>query len=170
MVDHEWEEVENVVGFIYDARVITSSIVPDEIMYAAGGAYRDKNQDILDRYSGEYAYLVMQSVHKASSSFVEAVRYGQIVDCSTGCLLTGVDNYTCPICSDDYGEDVSFEDDRCPHLMPSPYLGWFVDLEDANVRKLVAPYAIKTGVAEFVELSAVVDGALPGAKVFSEGG
>lgn len=172
-LNHQWEDVSEIVGWIWDAQLV--SILPnqaqgmqaqlDEIMDASAGTHHESNQDLIRR-NGSVYLLFMQSCHKANSPFVDAVKYGSIRACSTGCILTGDGlNYICPTCTDSRGEYVSFDDEDCPHLMPSPFLSWFVDTDNEEVRKLIAPYFLKHSVSTFIELSAVVAPGLPGARV-----
>ena len=170
LVDHNWDEVGASHGYIYEAHIVEveSAVLTaggsdfDPIVWASAGSYVENNLDILRR-NGSGMIMILETAHQAGSAFVEAVKFNRIRACSTGCMMSS-DGYVCPTCTDSQGEYVGFSDDRCPHIMPSPFLSWFVDVDNPEIQKLIAPYYIKHGIQDFIELSAVVAPGLPGAR------
>lgn len=171
LLDHDWDSTSASVGFIYEAHVVAvdpksieSSPELEEIMWASAGQYVTNNLDVIKRNNGAYL-MILETAHEANSPFVESVRFNRVRSCSTGCLLASEDSYVCPICTDEQGgEYVPFSSDECEHLMNSPFLSWFVDVEDPEIAALIAPYSIKTNIAQMIEVSAVSVPGLPGAR------
>lgn len=170
LLDHDWDSTGSSVGFIYeahiiaaDSKIIGSSPELEEIMWASAGQYVTNNLDVIKRNGGAYL-MVLETAHEASSPFVDAVRFNRVRSCSTGCLLASEESYVCPICTDEQGGYVPFSSDDCEHLINSPFLSWFVDVDDEEVQKRISPYVIKHSVSNFIEVSAVSVPGLPGAR------
>jgi len=173
LLDHNWDNTTASQGFIYEAHLMkvdsaAIELTPEleSIVWASAGGYVSNNLDIIRRNGGAYL-MILETAHTVDSSFVEDVRFGRVRSCSTGCLLSGEDNYICPICSDSAKDYISFDHEDCPHLMNSPFLSWFVDVENPEVQKLIAPYHMKNGVSDYVEVSAVSVPGLPGAGILN---
>jgi hypothetical protein len=159
-VNHEWFDVGANQAFCFEARLMKASTAPDEILNAVD--FSEVNKSIVKEDG--FIWVEVDVAIARNHMIEQAIFYQSIKDCSTGGLrkpLTG-----CPICTRSRGEFVDgFDDEECPHIMPVPYIEWYVDLDNPEVRKLLAPYYIRAGLHSIVELSAVVMGDLPGAKI-----
>ena len=159
--DHDWYTVEMNEGFIFDSRLTRSSAAPDEIVNAEPG-FSEHNLKIIGRDG--YVSLELDTAIPTESPFLKAIMHGKISQCSTGGMRT--DALYCPLCSESQGKPVDFfKDDSCPHIPPLPYMSWWYDFDDPEIRKLLAPYYIRGGFTTAIELSAVVKGDLPGAQL-----
>ena len=170
LLDHDWDDTSASVGFIFNAHVlaldtksIESSPELEEIMWASAGQYVTNNLDVIKRNGGAYL-MILETAHEANSSFVSDVRFNRVRSCSTGCLLASEESYVCPICTDQQGEYIPFSDESCEHLINSPYLAWFVDVDDPEIQERISPYVIKHGISDMIEVSAVSVPGLPGAR------
>ncbi|NBU23827.1 MAG: hypothetical protein EBS38_08005, partial [Actinobacteria bacterium] len=138
-LDHDWDEVGKVVGRCFDSRVLQAKDVSSEILDKAGNY--DWNKKIIKK-EGHYQAIVDVFVERESAA-EKGLRYGRLNEVSVGGFR--ITDFVCPLC------EVSFTDDKCPHLMPSPWL----EYADPETRKLAAPYYVRSGVYDLMELSFV---------------
>jgi len=80
-------------------------------------------------------------------------------DVSTGVLCETV--ITCPLC------EIPFSSKKCPHIPPDSYVRYmarngYLDRDELDA---IAPYMLRTGVFGAVEVSLVLKGDLPQAKI-----
>lgn len=152
ILDHEWGGVDETIGFIYDAEVIRGNKPPDN----PNAINESVNKDILE-YVG-YIELIAFAVIQADSPYINEIKFGRFKYCSTGGFIDT--NYICPIC------ETEFSDPECPHLIPHPELYYWqlMELDDDDELEF-APYYINGDWKTAVELSIVVAGDLPNAKV-----
>jgi hypothetical protein len=149
LLDHDWDEVGKVVGRVFAAEVQQSRSAPDEVLDRAG--YGNVNRQIVKEDG--FVQVVAWIFFEAANPVVNSLRFGRLDEVSVGGF-----NYTtiqCPLCC------VSFDDEACPHLLPSPWL----DLSIPEIRKLVAPYYERIGLIDLMEISLVTTPACPNAGV-----
>jgi hypothetical protein len=165
--DHEWYEMDAVKGFIFDSRLIRSNQAPDEVI-SGQPDFVDINNEIVSEQG--YYSLELDTAIPIDSEFGRAVASGLAGDCSTGGLRDSV--FYCPICTKSQGKPIDFFEDAdiCPHIPPLPYMSWFYDFSDPEIKKILAPYYIRGGFKVAIELSAVVTGDLPGAQILYSAG
>jgi hypothetical protein len=84
------------------------------------------------------------------------IKYKQLNDASIGGYTNG--SFYCPLCTKEYGEKISFDDERCPHHPPTMYS--FLNFKEEEI----APFYIRGGFTDAVELSYVVQGNIPTAQ------
>lgn len=160
LLDHDWDSVEKVKGFLWDAALVnTGSLYLDGVVEASD--YSETNRQIVDK-QGFHALMIGIAV-PSDSSIAEAHRMGRIRDVSTGGLTHN--KLLCPNCTAQYGENVEiFGDARCECI---PMVeGWE---EYAKRGARIAPYIIKSGFHSYTELTACVEGQLPGAGLLENG-
>lgn len=155
-INHEWEQVEKVVGFIYDAVVIMRPDAPPALLNKVGNF--DLNRQIVARNG--FAQLVLYTCVEATSPVVSGLRFRRLGDVSTG----GFTNKSpgCPLC------ETSFDDPDCPHYIPDFWTMMMAEYGEIK-EELIAPYFIRQGFVDAVELSLVLCGNLPGASVVVTG-
>lgn len=149
-LNHNWDEIQDCTGLLYDAFLVKSMDAPAHILNAAD--FFDINRQIVakDGFIG----LIIMAAFPVESAVVDAIAQSRARGVSTGGLTTG--EYWCPLC------DLSFEDANCPHVPPHPILLHFYG-NDPNMD--FAPYYIRCGFHTAIEISLVVSGNLPGAEV-----
>jgi hypothetical protein len=150
LMDHDWWDCEDVQGVIFDSRIVRYADAPSEVIDAIG--QRDCNLSQMRRDSG-YITLEIDVFFPSDSKTLEYIASGVYQNCSTGGIRItpsgALSGLICPLCN------VSFSDPSCPHTIPIPY----------ESHPDPAPYAIKDGFTELIELSVVVLGNLPNAGV-----
>lgn len=155
-LDHRWEQVEKTVGFVYDAAVIKTPDAPPATLNKVDNF--SLNRQIVARNG--FAQLVLYTCVEATSPVVSGLRFRRLGDVSTG----GFTNATpiCPLC------ETSFDSSNCPHYIPDFWTMLMADYGEID-EELVAPFFIRTGFIDAVELSLVLCGNLPGASVVAVG-
>jgi hypothetical protein len=149
-LNHNWDDIQDCTGLLYDAFLVRSMDAPTNILNASD--FFDVNRQIVAK-DGFIALIVM-AAFPVESAVVDAIAQSRARGVSTGGLTTG--EYGCPLC------DLSFEDANCPHVPPHPMLLYYYgDDPDMNF----APYYIRMGFHTAIEVSLVVSGNLPGAEV-----
>jgi hypothetical protein len=163
-IDHDWCSVKPVNGLIYDARVIKSNTAPQVFMDMISS---ELNQMIIDLEG--FCQVIFYAFVPSQSKSASDIKYRLKNDVSIGGFAKA--EFYCPLCSSEYGEMVSFEDERCPHWMPC---GEMDDDDDDSVNYLLsgntdnkkyAPFFIQGGFTDAIELSAVLDGNCPSARI-----
>lgn len=157
-LDHRWEESEKNVAFVYDGVVVRTSEASPQLLNRAGNF--DINRQIVAK-DGLHQ-LVLYTAVEATSPVVSGLRFRRLGDVSTGGFTDGT--FLCPLCS------VDFQDPTCPHIMPHPFILMLLQFGDEDIDpEMIAPYYIRSGFMDAVELSLVVCGNLPGAGVVTVG-
>ena len=166
-INHDWENVNSVVGFIFDARLMKSDRAPRSVSHAQSGKFAKENKKIVDRDG--FIWLEIDVAYDAQSDFARRVKMGTVGDVSTG-GLKDPNGIACPICTEEQGQMIQcFTDDRCEHIPPLPMLEWFLDFEDEEIQKRMMPYYIRNGFHTAIEVSSVIKGDLPGAEIVIPG-
>jgi hypothetical protein len=172
LLDHEWDDAEETVGFIFDSKLVKLST---PIMAAVNQPMKTAmNQAIV---SLEGHHMVICSIAASPLKTKSAVTGRTYQSVSTGGLMQAI-KMICPNCSATYGREVTFtERDKngkytCPHLVPSEWSYGRSQDDDRDVYEdddfpppSYADYLILDGVFDGVELSAVVAGNLPYAQI-----
>jgi hypothetical protein len=151
--DHDWDNVVKVVGRVFEAEVQKSPTAPQEVLDQAG--YYEINKQIVE--SDGFVQTLCNIYFEVDSPVIRGLRFGRLGEVSVGGF--NFQTVQCPICG------TSFMDDNCPHLIPSPWL----DLENPEIRKLVAPYYERIGLVDLMEISLVTTPACPNAGVIQQG-
>jgi hypothetical protein len=149
-LNHDWMDVQQCVGTIFDAFVLRSADAPDEIVNANDNG--DSNRQILARDG--FAFLIQYAAFPNTSGSLAAIKANLARDVSTGVFTDG--EMYCPHCQ------TSFSNPDCPHWPPLPILVWYFG-DDPDVE--FADYYIYDRVMDAVETSLVVSGDVPGAEV-----
>jgi hypothetical protein len=142
-LNHEWNEVDEVQGLIFDAKVVSRPASASELM---GGGLLDENKMIIEKDGGFFA-VECEIAIPSFSPLINGLKFGAKK------VSLGGFNYAdmvCPLC------DESFFEDDCPHGIPG-YPG--------NRDGMTAPYAIRSGIYDLGELSLVLIPNMPGAEV-----
>jgi len=149
-LNHNWDDVQDSIGLIYDAFLLRSMDAPTHILNAAD--FFDINRQIVakDGFIG----LIIMAAFPVESAAVDAIAQSRARGISTGGLTSG--EYGCPLC------ELSFEDANCPHIPPHPML---LHLYGSDPDMNFAPYYVRQGFHTGIEVSLVVSGNLPGAEV-----
>jgi hypothetical protein len=152
MLDHEWENVMNQVGFIYDAQLLHYPNPNNEIRshYLQNSPNKAIDNMIMDE-EGIYQ-LICQCATETSHPITNDIMYGRKINASIGGLASG--EMTCPLCN------TSFDDENCPHYIPSGPL-------TESQQEKAAPYWIRGGYQTTMELSMVMAGNCPSARVLN---
>ena len=141
-LDHEWDEVEEVQGFIFDAKVVNREPTVKEIN---GAGLSEENLFAIKKDGG--FYLVECEVAIPSfSPLITGLKFG-----ARKVSLGGFEfsDMVCPLC------DNSFFSHKCSHRIPNGY----EQTEDT------APYYVRSGVYDLGELSLVLISNMPYAEV-----
>ncbi|MEM9116875.1 MAG: hypothetical protein AAGD09_03220 [Cyanobacteria bacterium P01_F01_bin.56] len=152
LLNHNDYDVKESVGFVYDAQVIYSNAVPQDVLDGAGET--EYNEAVV-RAEGFYQ-LVAYAAISVNHPILDALRYARVGNVSTGCITDGT--YRCPL----DGTEFDMSRMRCAEGHYHPYARWWFNLDEGDV---VAPYYIKDGVISSYELSFVVAGNLPAASI-----
>lgn len=154
MQDHAWYNTNSCKGFIYDAELWGRESIPE--MDLAESPDPDLDRSIVNR-DGGYHQVVLYSAIEAQNAIANDIRFRRKSDVSVGGIRIGTE--ICPLCN------IPFDDKNCPHYPPLPELinWWYTEEQLAKL----APYWIRTGWTDSVELSFVVEGNCQQAKIFS---
>lgn len=147
MLDHAWL-VDKGRGIVFDSKTIELDEAPDWAMKRAGNAQRNK---MAMKRDGRYVLNVAVAAVPVGNPLLEQMRLGM------ACASYGGFDYSdiiCPLCN------ISFNDEACPHHIPSPY-GY-----GSGQSKDVAPFYERAGLFDVCELSVVWAGNLPAAGLF----
>lgn len=167
LIDHNWEEVEDSVGFIYDT-FITQSSSCDELIWNQPGK-AEKNKQIIAR-EGYKAVYCLAAISADMQTVIQGIKVRRLNDCSTGGYLSQM-KMICPNCTSEKGRTVTFtEVDKndeyvCPHLIPSQYSEMYDTSHEAEYQSYMADYLELDGLFDGIELSIVQAGNLPAASV-----
>lgn len=158
LLNHDWGEVKNSVGFIFESALFQLQDAPEAIAQAAD--HWEVNRSILQRDG--FTALVLNAAIAKDQPIISDIETRRAHQCSTGVLTDG--SLVCPHCKTD------FDDYRnCEHYVPFGMSGRQIRRYQAEGEPL-ADYYIRGGALEAFELSLVVSGNYPGAAVISEGG
>jgi len=151
LLDHQWENVAAQHAFIYDACLYHYPQPSQEVQdyFLALSPAPDIDRQIM---ADEGLYQLKCCIAtETSHPITSELNYGRKINASIGGLADG--SMICPVCNTD------FDDDNCPHLIPG--------FEYANNSFPVAPYWIRSGYQETIELSLVTAGNCPSARVLN---
>lgn len=150
--DHDWENLEASMGFIYDAELLHSMIAPAEYLE---GEYAEGNRQIIAKHG--FYQLILHVAVEATHPIVQDVEMRRVDGVSTGTLTKGI--YICPTC------DVEFPCGQ--HLPPT---GWIMylkrmgELSEEEIASIV-PFMYRDGNYWSCEVSQVNVPNLPGTKI-----
>jgi len=140
------------MGFIYKATLLHyPSPSPQVQQYFLNRSPKSEIDQMIMNRDGLYQ-LVCSVATETSYPITNDLMFGRKINSSIGGLSTG--EIECPLCK------MSFEDPECPHYIP-------VSLS-ANMMDNAAPYWIRKGYTESFELSMVMAGNCPSAKVLNQ--
>lgn len=151
--DHEWEDLNASMGFIYEAELLHSAIAPAEFLQ---GEYADRNRQIIAEQG--FYQLILHVAVEATHPLIRDIELRRADGVSTGTLTKGI--YICPLC------DVEFPCGQ--HLPPSSWImllkriGELTEEEESSI----APYIVRDGNFWSCEVSQVSVPNLPGTYVF----
>lgn len=172
ILNHEWEDSNAAVGFIFNAYAEKTELPPAALTDGNRGPL---NKKIADR-QGFQRLMLQCAVPMSDSETVESIKKRKYNCVSTGGYMTKM-RLICPDCSESYGREVTFtERDKtgafvCPHLIPDMwhllYEGDddYGDDKDNDDEMKPASYLVLDGIFDAVEVSLVVAGNLPLASV-----
>jgi len=153
MLDHDWEDVLKQCGFVYDATLLHYANPSPELKeYMLSRSPRPEIDSKILEQEGLYQ-LLCHVVTETSHPITNDLQYNRKINASIGGFS---DKQTyCPICN------TSFEDDDCPHYLPVGKIHGNVKAEN------IAPYWIRGGYIDTAELSLVMAGNCPSARVLN---
>ena len=159
-MDHDWEQVNKALGFVYDAELFRfDNPGPSQLNLILDNSINAALDYEVIKKCGKYQAVICYAAIPADSPAINAIRYLQLNDVSTGGYIRH-QSYECPLCGGDFGK----ED---PHYKPdwgSLMLVAWGDIEPEDV----APYAFYNAVHFSKELSFVTAGNVPSARIFDE--
>lgn len=159
--DHAYSS-NGIIGRVFDYLIIEypPPLYPDFKNNLLKESFYNKDSDrfILDEEG--YSALFLSCFTEAVNSSTSDLYYSRVKDVSTGGYISNR-QYICPLCG------VGFNDNRCPHFIPSSYgKMWQTDPE---YKEKVAPYYLLEGDEhKSTEVSVVEMGNLPRAKILNQ--
>jgi len=150
ILDHDWEEVEDVQGIIIEASLVKPE-PPTELVNALQNS--ELNRQIIKKEG--FIQVIATVAFPVDSETIDRLRIGLGRAVSLGGF--SFKDYVCPICN------TSFSFKNCPHYIPDSWTEWDTD------PALIAPYYIRDGLYDLGELSTVVIANLPGASLVTAG-
>jgi hypothetical protein len=150
--DHEWEQLDSAMGFIYEAELLHSAIAPAEFLQ---GEYASANRQIIAKQG--FYQLILHVAVEATHPLIRDIELRRADGVSTGSLTKGI--YICPLC------EVEFPCGQ--HLPPSSWImflkrmGELTEEEEASI----APYIVRDGNYWSCEVSQVNCPNLPETRV-----
>lgn len=172
IVDHNWAEVEDAVGFITAANLVTDPNPSNDYFKRPDPDENRLNRKIVKAEGLTVLYLTA-AIPRSLSEVVQGVEFRRLHCCSTGGLLSNI-RMICPNCSEKHGREVTFtERDKqgeyvCPHEIPWMGSRLFADESESSIEQ--ADYLWLDGTKDVVELSFCQTGNLPLAGVMRGGG
>lgn len=160
MLNHDWGDVKESVGFVYDCELIR---IPAGGMMAKERLLGQSiNADIDGELYDKQGFLavVCYGAVPADSPFAGVIRNRLVADVSTGGTFLNGSKYICPLCGGDFGKNDE-------HWPPGGYTQMLVQMGELDPA-LVAPFAWREGYHKSIELSFVTEGNVPGATIFTE--
>lgn len=150
--DHEWEELDSAMGFIYDAELLHSAIAPAEFL---SGEYADRNRQIIAKQG--FYQLILHVAVEATHPIVRDIELRKADGVSTGTLTKGI--YSCPLC------EVEFPCGQ--HLPPTGWILFLKQIGELSEEEIasIAPYIIRDGNFWSCEVSQVNVPNLPGTRI-----
>lgn len=150
-VDHNWWDVRSTFGFVYDTQYIVSDTAPDEILSLADNY--DYNKQIVDQVG--YHQLVLYAAIQASRPDVDDIKYARYSNVSTGGITDGT--MYCPL------DGTKFKrNGKCEEGHYHPYMEYWLEEDELD---MLAPFFIRDGWIDAIEISAVLSGNLPAAMI-----
>jgi hypothetical protein len=150
--DHDWNNLDASLGFIYDSELLHSAIAPAEFLQ---GEYAERNRTILEKEG--FFQLILHVAVEATHPIVLDIEMRRVDGVSTGTLTKGI--YICPFC------EIEFPCGQ--HLPPTWWTmllkkwGELTEEEEASI----APYIIKDGNYWCCETSQVTVPNLPETRI-----
>lgn len=159
MLNHDWEDVRQAIGFVYDADILRIPAGGDTArnVILERSINTEVDEQIYDKQG--FIAVVCYGAIAAESPAAGAIRYRQLSDVSTGGAMYNA-KYICPLCGGDFGSD----DDHYP---PTPWVKHMAEMGEIDP-DLVAPFAWRDGWHDSFELSFVTVGNVPQASIFVE--
>lgn len=158
LLNHEWGDSGKIQGLVFDSAIVSINNLSDKTkQYLVQSSPKpDVDLGILNKEG--YEALILWVVVEASSPIASDVVYLRQSDLSVGGYASL--DYICPLCA------INFNSNECPHFIPDPMYMWLMGVEDNDPD--LAPYYIRDGEFNGVELSMVVEGNCPRAKIIKE--
>lgn len=158
LLNHDWEDSSKIQGLIFDAALITvSDLKPKTKRFLTEDSILPVIDNAILTKEG-YQVLILWVAVEANTNIVSDVTYLRQSDLSIG--GTAQLDMICPICN------ISFDNKDCPHYIPDSLSLWLMGIDEDS--SLVAPYYIRDGYFQGVELSLVVSGNCPRARILRE--
>lgn len=158
LLNHEWDDSTQIKGLIFDSVLVSIEDLnlSTKLFLTDSSANQAQDLEILNKQG--YEALILWVAVEANSNINSDVVYLRQSDLSVGGYASL--DYICPLCN------VSFNDDKCPHIIPDPnYMNYYgIDPNDPDL----APYYIRDSYFSGVELSMVVEGNCPRARILRE--
>lgn len=158
LLNHEWGDSNQIKGLVYDSALVSIEDLSLSTKLFLTDSSANPNQDLEILTKEGYEAVILWVAIEANSAINSDVVYLRQSDLSVGGYASL--DYICPLCN------VSFNNDECPHWIPDPMYMWIMGI-DHNDPDL-APYYIRDGEFNGVELSLVVSGNCPRARILRE--
>ncbi len=158
LLNHEWGDSNQIKGLVYDSALVSIEGLSEETKLFLIESSSNPRQDLNILSREGYEALILWVAVEANSSINSDVVYLRQSDLSVGGYASI--EYLCPLCN------VSFNSPECPHIIPDPTFMWLMDVESNDPD--LAPYYIRDGEFTGIELSLVVSGNCPRARILRE--
>lgn len=154
ILDHDWWDVDDIQGIIYDAKMLKLKAAPPQIKNTV---FQQANDEIIAAEG--YCPLVVSVAFFGYNTMLSGQALGALKSVSFGGNAVEID-LECP------HDGLLFSDPKCRYLPPSPWYDYDPEYLDKHGYS-VADYATYVGSIWFAELSQVLIPNLPGAQVIS---
>ena len=158
LLNHEWEDSKQIQGIVFDSAIVSISdlSLSTKLFLTESSSNQIQDLEILSKEG--YEALILWVAVEANTGIASDIVYLRQSDLSVGGYASL--DYICPLCN------ISFNSDECPHIIPDPVYMYMMDIEKDD--EDLAPYYIRDGEFQGVELSMVVSGNCPRAKILRE--
>lgn len=159
MLNHDWMDVKQTFGFIYDAELWHIPRLSSQQVATLINLSPNPEVDKETLTKEGYYQVILYGAIEASHPIASEIRYRRKSDISVGGYFHG--DWICPLCQS------SFSDKACKHYPPSWLASMLVAFGEIEPED-VAPYYIRSGRMDSVEVSLVFAGACKEAGIISE--
>lgn len=158
LLNHDWNNSNKIQGTVFDSAIvnITDLSLATKLFLIESSPNQVSDLEILTKDG--YEALILWVAVEANSGVASDVVYLRKSDLSVG-GFAGI-TYICPLCN------VSFNSNKCPHIIPDPSYMYQMGIDRYDPD--LAPYYIRDGNFQGVELSLVVEGNCPRARILRE--
>ena len=158
LLNHEWTDSTQIKGIVFDSAIVNVQDLSLSTKLFLTDSSPKPEEDLKILTKEGYEAVILWVAIEASSDINSDIVYLRQSDLSVG--GTASLDYICPLCN------VSFNSSDCPHSIPDPLYMWIAGIEEDN--EDLAPYYIRDGEFNGVELSLVVSGNCPRARILRE--